>query len=66
MQKYIAAGSIEGSANLKLKKKVYQNSHFFRMILKKMQELGFLGVTFVCKWLKILLQSEFSEKKSLT
>ena len=30
-----------------------------------MQEWGFLGVTFVSKWFKILLQSEFS-KKSLT
>ena len=37
------------SANPNLKKKVCQNSHFFRIILKKMQEWEFLGVTFVCE-----------------
>ena len=35
------------------------------IVKKKMQELGFLRVTFVCKWFKILLHSEFLEK-SLT
>ena len=31
-------------------------------ILKKTQEWGFLRVTFVCKWLEILLHSEYSGK----
>ena len=31
-------------------------------ILTKMHESGFLGVNFLCKWFKILLHSEFSEK----
>ena len=31
--------------------------------LKKIQKWGFLGVTFVFKWFKILFHSEFSEKK---
>ena len=51
------------SANLKLKKiNLSKNSHFFRIILKKMQEWGFLGVTFVCRQFRILLHSDFSEK----
>ena len=53
-------------ANLKLNY-VCQNSHFLRIIYtekKYMQEWGFLGVTFACKWFKILLHSEFSEKSS--
>ena len=39
--------------------------NFFWIILKKMQEWGYLGITCVYKWFKILLHCEFSEK-SLT
>ena len=54
------------SANLKLKKNKFAQTLTalgLNNILKKMQEWGFVGVTFLCKWFKILLHSEFSEKK---
>ena len=56
------------STNLKLKKLSFSKTLFslrLYYILIKMQEWGFLGVTFVGKGFKILLHSEFSQK-SLT
>ena len=55
------------SANLKLKKFSLSKLSLFKIIYIKKSKNGssYLGVTFVCKWFKILLHSEFSEK-SLT
>ena len=51
-------------ANLKLNfVKTLTSLGLYILKKKHMQEWGFLGVTFVCKWFKILLHSEFSEKK---
>ena len=65
MQKCIVGGSIKEFLIIcwpKTKKikfaKTFTSSWSY---WKKIQEWEFLGVTFVCKWFKILLHNEFSE-----
>ena len=53
------------SANPKLKKLSLPKLSLLQDHIKENAEWGLLGVTFVCKWFKMLLHSEFSENLTL-